>query len=82
MTSGPTVFLGGPIQHCLGPAGTFDPAFRRLLQALIGALEARGFDVLSAHRFERFGEIDVAGQELAVCRRDFALMNSAPGMWP
>ena len=77
MNSGPIVFLGGPIQHCVAPSETFEPAFRRLLQALIEALEAHGFRVSSAHRFECFGEMDVAGQELAVCRRDFAWMNSA-----
>lgn len=41
------------------------------------ALEAKGCRVLSAHRFERCGEMDIEEQEARVCRRDFAWMNEA-----
>lgn len=53
--SGARVFLGGPIQHALLPAG-FSHDLRQLITAFIATFEAAGATVFSAHRTEEYGK--------------------------
>lgn len=69
-----TVFVGGPIQYALGPNGEFDARLREIQDTVITILQDAGFRLLSAHRFEMFGEMDTVGREHEVCARDFTWM--------
>lgn len=70
------VFVGGPIQYAQRPGGSFEPKLRHQFETVIGALEAAGLAVFSAHKEERFGEIDLSGQSAFVVQRDIAWMRS------
>lgn len=69
-----TVFVGGPIHHAIGNTGEFAVKFEAVLRAVHETLETRGYRLLSAHQYERFGELDVSTQSIAVCVRDFEWM--------
>lgn len=71
---GRCVFVGGPIQHAINGQGHFSPVLRQVISGLISALEDADYKVLSAHRHERFGEMDVRGKYREVCQRDHAWM--------
>ena len=64
------IFLGGPIQYALRSTG-FDPSVRGLLSSLAQSIESSGFELLSAHRVERFGEADGVFLPGEVTLRDF-----------
>jgi nucleoside 2-deoxyribosyltransferase len=68
------VFVGGPIQHAIARDGTFDRRARSAIASAIAALESGGHRVLSAHVFEQFGKMDMAGLFREVCQRDYAWM--------
>jgi nucleoside 2-deoxyribosyltransferase len=68
------VFLGAPIQFAVDGNGRFSPNLREIIQGLISSLERAGIRVLSAHRHERFGEVDMVGKCREVCERDYAWM--------
>lgn len=68
------VFLGGPIQFAIDSTSRFCPRLRQLIQTLILDLESAGVRVLSAHRYERFGEVDMRGKYREVCLRDYKWM--------
>lgn len=72
----PIVFVGGPIQAALGPAG-FDPTLRDVLEALLMDLTDVGYRVLSAHRAEQFGEAAECFTPQLVTGRDHAWMRQA-----
>ena len=69
----PTVFVGGPIQYAIHAKG-FDPTLRTIVIQILDCFEGKGFQVLSAHRYERFGEVDTSGMHLEVARRDYDWM--------
>ena len=64
------VFIGGPIQHAIGPKG-FDSCLRSAITFLINTLQHEGFEVFSAHNEERFGDIDMESQSEEITFRDF-----------
>ncbi len=68
------VFVGGPIQYAINEKGLFSQSLRSTLINVLERLETRGFRVLSAHRYERFGEVDMRGKFFEVCARDYAWM--------
>jgi nucleoside 2-deoxyribosyltransferase len=68
------VFVGGPIQYAVRPDGSFDSGTRTIIEQVIAALAERGNKVLSAHRYERFGQMDVSGKFREVCLRDYGWM--------
>lgn len=70
-----TVFIGGPIQYAID-GGEFHCDLHVLLESVLNSTESAGYRVLSAHRFEKFGEVNVDGQHFQVARRDFAWMQS------
>ncbi|MBP2471907.1 nucleoside 2-deoxyribosyltransferase [Crossiella equi] len=51
---GRTVFVGGPIQHAIGPRAFHEP-LRHTLQTVLAAVTAAGAEVFSAHVREEFG---------------------------
>ena len=67
------VFVGGPIQHALSRAG-FDNPLRGLIGSVHGALERAGFDVFSAHRAEKWGDITADLTSDQIARRDLDWM--------
>lgn len=69
------VFIGGPIQYALQHSH-FNIAVRKILEKVLSEVEAAGFQVFSAHRYERYGELDMAGMETEVCRRDYNWMRN------
>lgn len=69
------VFIGGPIQYAIAD-GEFQRELQVLIEEVLNSIERAGYQVLSAHRFERFGELDVDGQHFEVTQRDFAWMQS------
>lgn len=71
---GHCVFVGGPIQYAIDDSGQFSKDLRGTLSSLLSALDARGCRVLSAHREERFGDVDMSGKCFEVCARDYAWM--------
>jgi nucleoside 2-deoxyribosyltransferase len=73
MIESSVIFLGGPFQFALTKQG-FDGKLRSLIIRLLQELEDAGFQVLSAHRFESFGLMDVEGQSEKVAERDFQWM--------
>lgn len=70
------LFVGGPIQYGLREDSIFDPALKTLISSLLRELKRIGFEVLSAHQVENFGEVDVSGQTDAIVRRDYEWMLS------
>lgn len=64
------VFVGGPIQYALKEGG-FDQSLQSLLNLIIDSYEARGYEVLSAHREEKFGEVNMDDEAEYVTGRDF-----------
>lgn len=68
------VFVGGPIQHAMSPAGDFHRPTRTVIEAAIAGLKDEGYKVLSAHVHEKFGEMDVSDKFQEVCSRDYAWM--------
>lgn len=68
------IFLGGPIQFATDRAGRFSVPLREIISGLLQALDQTGLRVLSAHRHEKFGEVDMRGKYAEVCRRDYAWM--------
>jgi nucleoside 2-deoxyribosyltransferase len=50
---------------------------RQLISNCLNAIEKAGFEVLSAHRFEDFGNLDVSGQYFDVTKRDHNWMTEA-----
>lgn len=69
-----SVFVGGPIVHALGD-GEFAPGLRRLISELADAFERSGWEVLSAHRVEGFGDRSASFTSEEIVTRDFDWMN-------
>lgn len=69
-----TIFVGGAIQHATTLKNTFNQDIRDLLEFVICELEKNSYKVLSAHRYESYGKLDVSNQEIMVCKRDFGWM--------
>ncbi len=70
-----TVLIGGPIQYAIESDGSFNLKLRYLIDTVINKAKALGYNVLSAHIYESFGELDVSGKYSEVCSRDFGWMN-------
>ncbi|HEB79312.1 MAG TPA: hypothetical protein ENI79_02410 [Rhodospirillales bacterium] len=70
------VFVGGPIQFAFTKHSQFDPWLRTHILQIIDLIESMGIEVFSAHRYERFGELNVVGKSCQVARRDFAWMQA------
>lgn len=70
-----TVFVGGPIQHAFSDK-IFNNSLHNLIETVLSKLENEGFNVLSAHRFESYGQMDVEELKKEVCARDFNWMKS------
>ena len=68
------VFVGGPIQHAIYPDGAFHALTRSAIETAIDGLRSQGYQVLSAHEHENFGEMDVREKFQEVCFRDFQWM--------
>jgi nucleoside 2-deoxyribosyltransferase len=68
------VFVGGPIQHAIGPDKVFHAPTRSVIETSTAVLRDHGYRVLSAHEHENFGEMDVSGKFQWVCSRDFQWM--------
>lgn len=69
------IFVGGPIQYAISGEGNFRKELRNLIEKIITDLLSAGHTVLSAHRYENYGEMDVTNKQAEVCARDFAWMN-------
>ena len=67
--SRPAVLLCGPITNVIR-GGTFDSEVRRLIEGIAKRLDRAGFDVLSAHKVESFGE-SIPKQPSEVFLRDW-----------
>jgi nucleoside 2-deoxyribosyltransferase len=67
------IFVGGAIQYALEDDG-FNENLRKLLEKTMDQLEADGYEVLSAHRYENYGEMDVNDRQEWVTQRDYAWM--------
>lgn len=70
----PVVFVGGPIQHA-SILGQFSGGIKAIIEEILNGLEHQGAQVLSAHRYEGYGAMDVEGMHDMVAARDFAWMN-------
>ena len=66
-----TVFVGGAIHHAIGRTGEFAVKLEEVLRAVHEALETRGYRLLSAHQYERFGELDHLGGNADSTHRAF-----------
>ena len=69
-----TVFVGGPIQYAVKSDGSFHAGTRGAIERVIASLADAGHEVLSAHVYENFGEMDVSGMFQQVCLRDHLWM--------
>ena len=76
MISRPKVFVGGPIQNAISNSGNFFAPLESVLRTIHTALLNHGYTLLSAHQQEQFGKVDLSGQPIAVCIRDFKWMNA------
>jgi len=65
-----TVFVGGPIQYAMAGEGSFSASLKAMIEKTLETLESNGFKTLSAHRYERFGKMDVSKLQKEVCQRD------------
>lgn len=70
-----TIFVGGPIQYVFDKKDDGADKLKRTLEMFITQLEKAGHNVLSAHRYENYGEMDVANKQKEVCSRDHAWMS-------
>lgn len=70
-----TIFVGGPIQYVFNNQGLFNAELRDLIELLLNSLEKAGYKILSAHRYEDYGNLDVSDMQVEVCSRDFNWMN-------
>lgn len=68
----------GPISNAL-VGGRFDPVLRNIFETLAQRLERAGFNILSAHRQEAYGE-RIPSDPSEVFRRDWHLMQLAAAM--
>jgi nucleoside 2-deoxyribosyltransferase len=68
------VFVGGPIQKAINRTGAFDTEIRQVIETVLDVVNKANYQVLSAHVYERFGEMDVQGQFREVCARDYKWM--------
>lgn len=71
------VFVGGPIMYAMRSDVGFHAQTRRVIEGVLSAVMAAGYEVLSAHQLERWGETDMIDAYFDVCRRDFAWMREA-----
>jgi hypothetical protein len=62
------VFLGGPIHHARDENGCFDSRLKGLILCLVQVLERAGYEVLSAHVAEDFGNLPPPSSEELVLR--------------
>lgn len=67
------VFVGGPIQHAMSNAG-FDTLLQELLLNILAELKIHGYQILSAHLVEEFGQKNEELDSDIVTRRDFHWM--------
>ena len=67
------VFVGGAIQYALGDEG-FNQGLKDLIERTIKNVEDDGYDILSAHRYENYGEMNVTDREKWVTQRDYNWM--------
>jgi len=68
--------VGGPIQYAFSSeTAGFDSALKATLESLIVVLDQAGYEVLSAHRTEDYGDGVVPGAEVVV-RRDYDFVSS------
>jgi nucleoside 2-deoxyribosyltransferase len=70
-----TVFVGGPIQYAICDNGIFRNDLKEVIENILEDLNTNNYKVLSAHRYENYGEMDMANLQLEVCKRDFEWMN-------
>lgn len=70
-----TAFVGGPIQYAIESDGVFNVKLQQLIKNVISKSQNMGYKVLSAHVYEKFGEMNVSGMYAEVCSRDFKWMN-------
>lgn len=78
----PKVFVGGPIQYAIrtfkvaerSSEVCFDRDLKSSIETMITLYEDLGLEILSAHRFEHYGSMDVTNEAASVARRDFRWM--------
>lgn len=70
------IFVGGPMQNAVSVENRFNPEVRLLIEKVLNILEKNQYNILSAHRYENYGEMDVSGKYEQVCSRDYNWMNA------
>lgn len=68
------VFVGGPIQHAVDQNGKIVTPIKEILVYLIDMLIVNGFEIVSAHIEEQFGEISDKFTDEEICIRDYSWM--------
>ncbi len=66
--------MGGPIQYVFDKGHANEHSIKKLFERILSELSAEGYEILSAHRYENYGEMDVSNKEREVSARDFSWM--------
>ena len=65
------ILVGGPIQYALNRRGMFDGKLASTFRLILSEIEGAGYEILSAHRAESFGQADLSHKPARVASRDF-----------